>query len=153
MSTLRQRLADAPHADDTQDLAVHVGAELRRADIARPLAGANHVGQFHDTPGRRQDQCETGVGGGFGEHVRGVAEQDSPLGQVIDVVIVDAHGNAGDRFKVRRQVQQRGIQFQAGTEQAVSPGQGFAQLRQAVGVEAFDQGHFSLRLQARHQQR
>ncbi|MNL24925.1 hypothetical protein D3C87_1463780 [compost metagenome] len=153
MPALGQGLADAAHADDAQGLAVYVTAEMCGADVAGPLAVANHVRQFHHAPRSGQDQCETGVGGGFGEHVRRVAEQDAPLGKVIDVVVVDAHRNAGDGFKVGRQIEQFGIEFQAGAEQAVGTGQGVAQFAEAFGIEAVDQCHVGVLMQASHEQR
>ncbi|MNN40844.1 hypothetical protein D3C81_1549320 [compost metagenome] len=96
MPALRQGLANTAHADDAQGFAVHVAAEMRRADVAVPLAGANQIRQFHHPPGGRQDQCKPRVGGGFGEHIRRVAQQDSPFGEVVDVVVVDAHRDAGN---------------------------------------------------------
>ncbi|MNN30284.1 hypothetical protein D3C81_1439290 [compost metagenome] len=116
MSTLRQRFADTAHADNPQRLAMHIAAEMRRADIAAPLAAAHHVRQFHHTPGSGEDQGETGVGGGFGEHVRGVAQENLAPGQVIDVVVIDADRDAGDGFELRREIEQGCVEFQAGAE-------------------------------------
>src|SRR5476649_298416 len=120
---------------------------------AAGVAGANQVGQFYYASGGGQDQRETGVGRGFGQHVGSVAEQDPSFGQVIDVVVVDAHRDAGNRFQIRCEVEQCSVQFQTRTQQALSLGQGRAQLGEALGIQAFDQGHVGLLMQASHQQR
>ncbi len=53
--------------------------------------------------------------------------------QVRDIVVVHAHRDARYHLQIRRQVQQRAAQRQAGTEQAVGVGQGIAQTCQPVG--------------------
>ena len=153
MPTLGQGFTDAAHADDAQGLAMHITAEMRRADVFVPLTGAHHVGQFDHTPGGGEDQRKTGVGGGFGEHVGGVAEQDAAPSQVVDVIVVDADRNAGHGLQLRRQVEQLGIQAQAGAQQAVGAGQGVAQLGQAGVIQRIDQRHLGLFMQAGHQRR
>ena len=116
MPTLGQRFTNTAHADDAQRLAMHIAAKMCRADVFAPLAGAHHVGQFDHTPGGGQDQRKACIGGGFGEHVWGVAEQDAAPGEVVDIVIVDAHRHARHRFQLGGQVQQPGVQAQAGTQ-------------------------------------
>eukprot|EP01034_Spumella_vulgaris_P035764 gene35764-44100_t len=99
MPTLGQCLADTAHANDAQGLAVHIAAKVQGADVLVPVAGAHHIGQLHHASGGGEDQCKAGIGRGFGEYIRGVAEQNAALGQVVDVVVVDAHRDAGDGFK------------------------------------------------------
>ena len=151
MTTLRQRLANAAHADDAQHLAMHIGAKMRRAEVALPLTAAHHVRQLDHAPGGGKDQGETGVCGGFGQHVRGVGQQNLAAGQVIDVVVVDAHRHTGNGLQLWRQIEQCGVEFQAGAQQAMGAGQGITQLHEAVGIEAFDQRHIKLILQSRHE--
>ena len=153
VAPLRQRFTNAPHANDAQGLAMHIAAKMQRADVLVPVAGTHHIRQLHHASGGGEDQRKTGVGGGFGEYIRGVAQQDAALGQVVDVVVINAHRNTGHRFQLRCQVQQGRIQAQACPQQAMGAGQGITQPGQACGVEGFDQRHLGRLMQASHQRR
>jgi len=121
-ATPGQCFTNAPHADDPQGLAVHVGAEVRRPQAGLPFPRTHPTGQLHHPPRGGQEQGEAGIGGGFGEHVRGIGQHYPAPCQVRDVIVVDAHRHAGNHLQLRCQVEQFSVQAQAGAQQAMRPG-------------------------------
>ena len=146
-----QGFADAAHANDAQGLAMHVTAKMRRPQVGLPMAVTHPVRQLHHPPGGSQNQGKAGVGSGFGEHVRCVGQHHATPAEFANIVVVHAHRNAGHHFQLRRQVQQTGIQAQAGPQQPVSPRQRIAQAGQAIGQGGIHPGHLNALLQACHQ--
>ena len=92
---------------------MHIGAEMLGADIFLPLAITHTNGQFNHAPGAGQNQGKASVGRGFGEYVGCVGEQDLACIEVLEVIVVDAHGHAGNGLKLGGKVQQLRIQLQA----------------------------------------
>ncbi|MNV55950.1 hypothetical protein D3C71_1482120 [compost metagenome] len=124
---------------------------MRRPQVGLPTAVTHPVRQLHNPPGGGQDQGKASVGGGFGEHVGGVGQHHATPAELGDVVVVHADRNAGHHFKLWRQVEQAGVQAQAGPQQPVRPRQGVAQARQAIGPGGVHPGHLDALLQAGHQ--
>ena len=97
----RDRLADAPHADDAEPLAPDAVAEHPGRRPAGPvLVGGQHGGALHQPPRHRQHQRHGHVGGVFGEHAGRVGDGDAALHGGRDVDIVDAVAEIGDQLEL-----------------------------------------------------
>ncbi len=106
------------------------------------------VGQFHHPPGGGQDQCEAGVGRGFGQHIGGVGKHDTASIKVGDVIVVHAHRDTGNDLELGRQVKQAGIQAHTGAQQPVGARQRITQARHAIGTGQVDGGDLCRGLKA-----
>ncbi len=131
--------ADVAHADDTQGLAMHVGAEMRRLDGAFPLTGLGPGVQLGDAAGAAHQQGEGQVGGAFGQHVRGVGQHDPAFVEVAQVVVVVTHGDARHHFQLAGVLQLLAAQFATGADQAMGVRQRLIELR--VQVTQLRVGH------------
>ena len=77
LGAARDRLADAPEADDPERRAGHLGAE-RAVGLERdPLALAHVALALGQPPREREQQREREVGGRVGQHVGRVADRDA----------------------------------------------------------------------------
>jgi len=128
-------LTDAAHAEHTQCRAVHIlPAELVHRP-AVPLTAAQPALRFAEATGRGHHQRETEVGGGFGQHVRRVADQHAPGGAGRQVDVVVAHRHRTHRPQLRAGVQQRGVDALAcGDEDSIAALQPLDQGRVAPGL-------------------
>ena len=92
-TTPRDGPADAPHAQDAQRRAMHVGTgELVEDAALVPLTGAHEALGFAKAPGRCHHQREAEVGGRFGQHVGRIGHQHAACraSRHVDVVVADA---------------------------------------------------------------
>ncbi len=131
--------ADIAHADDTQRLAMHIGAEVRRFDAARPLSGLGIGVQFGHSTGAAHDQREAQVSGAFGQYIRRVGQQNAALAQVVDVVVVVTHRDAGHHLQLGGVLQLFATQLAACADQPVGFRQGFCKL--GVDITLLGVGH------------
>src|SRR5690554_2106664 len=97
--------ADAPEANHAQGLAMYVVTEVLGADSRCPVTALDQLGQFYGASGGGQDQQKAGVGGGLGEYVRGVAQQDPTTSELCDGVVVVAYGDGRDGLQIRGRVE------------------------------------------------
>src|SRR5882672_2148848 len=131
---LRDRLADAPHADDAEGRMVDVDAEKLVVLPALPVPRAQPALGLGDAPGRGHEQYPGGVRGGLVQHAGGIGRDDASLAarREVDVVVADrdvAHG-----LETRRRVEQGGVDaVAAGGEHAVLVGEAPAKLVGAPG--------------------
>ncbi len=86
------RHPDPAHAQDAQRLAGDVGAHHVGGAPSGPAPGADLAFPLAGPAGDHQQQGHRGIGGGVGEHPRGVRHDDSGLGRGlgVDVVVADA---------------------------------------------------------------
>ena len=102
--------ANLAQTDDAQRLAMHITAEMGFTDRCSPIACLYPGIQLRYPSSGGQHQCQSQVGGGLGQHVRGVGQHDAPAAEVIHIVIVIAHGDGGENFQLRRIGQLGGTQ-------------------------------------------
>lgn len=95
-------LADAAHAEDAQRAAVDIRTEHGLERPLAPLAIAQPALGFGDAARGGHQQREPEVGRGLGQHVRGVAGQDAGGAERVDIQVVVAHTDVGDRAQSRR---------------------------------------------------
>ena len=93
---LGHRLADAAHAQDTESLAGNVHAHELGRRPAHPVVGAEHVHALVGAAGGTQQAEHGDVGGGVGQHVGRVADDDAALGRRRHVDMFVAHREGGD---------------------------------------------------------
>ncbi|MNC28236.1 hypothetical protein D3C75_764350 [compost metagenome] len=110
---------------------MHVAAELRGADRRLPVAGLDPGIQLRHAPCGGHQQGEAEVGGGLGQHIRGVGEQDAALVQVGQLVVVVAHRDGRDDLQPAGTFELGATERPADAEQAV----GLGQCRGVLGVD------------------
>src|SRR5581483_365600 len=105
----RDRLADAPHAEDAERRAMYVVPEELLQLPSLPLARAQPRFGFGQPPRRREDQCPGEIGGGVVEHARRVGRHHAArrAGGHVDVVVADR--DVAHRFEAGTTLQQRGV--------------------------------------------
>ena len=97
----RDRLADAPHADNAEPLAPDPVAEHPGRRPARPILVRGQHLRALDQPARhRQDQRHGHVGGVLGQNARRVGDGNAALNGGGDVDIVDAIAEIGDQLEL-----------------------------------------------------
>lgn len=89
-------LSDAAHAEDAESAVVDVLADKEVDEPFAPFAGVNEGVALDDTAGRGHEEGEGEVGGGFGEDVGGIGDEDAAGGGGRDVDIVVADGDIGN---------------------------------------------------------
>jgi hypothetical protein len=102
----RHRAPDPAETDDAQCLAVDVGPPQQSPSPGLPLAGADVGVGFHDAPAGRHEQSPGEVGGGLGEDVGRVGDDDAMTAGGRHVDVVEAHGHVGDDLQPGRGLQQ-----------------------------------------------
>ena len=151
LGALGHGLTDPAHADDAQPLAAQPAPHHPGGRPAGETARLHHVGAFHDPARGGKDQRHGHVGGVFGEHARGVGDNDAlgvggghidvihPCAEIGDQfelgtgggddVRVDLVGDGGGQYvRARHSVHQLGrrhgpvFQIQLGVEQLPHPG-------------------------------
>ena len=115
--------ADITHADNAQGLAVHIAAKQGRRHAGLPLACLGPGVQLGDPTCAAHDQGKTQVGGAFSQHVRGIGEHDAAFVEVVDIVVVVTHRDAGHHFQLTGIFQLLAPQFAADADQTVGVGQ------------------------------
>ena len=91
------RLADAPQPDDPQGGIVQVVAQHSLRIPVAPLPRRHLPHPLFETAGGGDQQTEGDVGGGFGQHVRGVAHRNPELGAGGQINVVHPHRHLADR--------------------------------------------------------
>ena len=105
--TARQRLADAPHADDAHALALQTRAQHRGRTPAAPFAGAHQAFALAHAPCRGQHQRHRHVGSIFGEDTRRVGDGDGALARRVEVDVIDAGAEGSDESQPRAGLRQQ----------------------------------------------
>src|SRR5207302_8430696 len=85
-------LADSTETDDAQDPAVDIRSQQEICLPALELPFAKEAVGFHYAPRDREEECESEVGSGFGQHARSVRDED-PLASScrhLDVVVANS---------------------------------------------------------------
>ena len=95
----RHRLADAAHPDDAKALAPDAMAQHPGRRPSVPLAVLEDFQPFSEPPRHREDQRHRHVGGVFGQHARGIGDDDAALMRRDNVDIVDAVAEIGDQLE------------------------------------------------------
>ena len=99
-----------PQADDAQRSAVHILPQpVGGMKGQPPVAGAQPELAFGSAPRRPQQQRKGQVGGGFGQHVGGVAYRNAAPGGLGYIHIVQAHRQLADGAQAGRRVKQGGV--------------------------------------------
>ena len=93
-------LADAPHADNAQGAAMHLGTGKHVVAPARPKACAQIVFALADAACRRHQKGEAEVGGGFGQHIGRVGAQHAGGRHGGQIKVVVAHGHVGAELEL-----------------------------------------------------
>ena len=106
LAATRHRLPDPAPADDPERLVGEVAPEHVRRMPRRPAALADLALAFDDPARDREQQRERDVGGRVGQHVGRVADRDPALSRGLEVDVVGADGEVGDRAHARRGVEQ-----------------------------------------------
>ena len=96
-----ERLADVAHADDAQPAALDARAEhVEHAPLPRRAAADDPLA-FTEATGGHQHERHRDVGGGLGEHTRGVRADHATRRARRDVDVVVADGDVGDDLQLR----------------------------------------------------
>jgi len=95
-------LADAAHAEDAQRAAVDVRTEHGLERPLAPVAIPQPALGFGDATRGGHQQREAEIGRGFGQDIRGVAGQDAGGAERVDIQVVVAHPDVGDRAQLGR---------------------------------------------------
>ena len=95
-------LADAPHADDAEPLAVDAMAEHPGWRPAVPFAAAalQQIRALGEPARHGEDQRHGHVGGILGQHAWRVGDEDAAVPRGFEVDIVDAGAELGDQFEL-----------------------------------------------------
>ena len=101
-------LADAAHAEDAERVVVHVLADQQVDPPFRPLAGVHEALALTQPAGRGQQKREGEVGGGVGQDVRRVGDQDAGARGGGNVDVVEADGDVGDDLNAFERGDHRG---------------------------------------------
>src|SRR6185437_8902425 len=96
MRHARGRLSDAAEANETEGPAGHQGAQIAHRPPARPGLVADLTLACARTAGDHQYQSECDLGGGLGEHVRGIGHDDTEALAGIDIDVAHAHTVVAD---------------------------------------------------------
>ena len=118
MRALRQRQADAAHAEDADGFMMHVNAVPVRPDAALPFPCLDPLGHLDHPACGGQYQAHDGIGHGFGQDGWGMHQQH-PVGVErcnVKVVITDGYG--GRRTQFGGALQKGFVNLAAGTEDA-----------------------------------
>ncbi len=103
LGALRDRLADATHADNAEPLAEDAMPEHPGRRPAGPVVlWILEIGRaLGETARHGEDQRHGHVGRVLGEHARRVGHGDGPVARRIEVDVVDARSEVGDEAKLR----------------------------------------------------
>ena len=96
-------LAHPAHADDAQPLASHLDPDHEAGAPILPLARPHQGFAFAAPPGGAQQAQHGGLGGGVGQHVRGVGDDDALFPCRLKINVIHADGEIGDGFDASRQ--------------------------------------------------
>jgi hypothetical protein len=100
LGAARDRLADAPEADDPECRAGHLGTE-RAVGLERdPLPLAHVALALREPPREREQEREGEVGRGVGQDVGRVADRDAAARGGVEVDVVGADRVVGDRAQL-----------------------------------------------------
>ncbi len=110
LGAARDRLTDAPHADNAEALAGDAAAQHPGWRPAGPIVGGDRVGALDDAPRDGKDQRHRHVGCIIGQHAGRVGDGESALQGRRNVNIVNAVAEIGDQFHlVARLLDQRRV--------------------------------------------
>ena len=129
LGAARDRLADAPEADDPERRPGHLRAERAVGLEGDPLPLAHVALALGEAPREREQEREGEVGRRVGQDVGGVADGDAALGRRVEVDVVGPDRVVGDRAQLGRRGEQLlvdGVGEQG--QQTLDPGDVLAQL-------------------------
>ena len=109
LAAARHRLPDAAPADDPERRVRQVAAEHVARVPRRPLARAHLALALRDAAGDGEQQRERDVRGRVGQHVGRVADRDAALLGRVEVDVVRADREVGDRLHARRGVEEGAV--------------------------------------------
>ncbi len=131
--------SDAPEPEDGQGLSVQLHP-LERTPL--PLAGAERTVRHRHLPGLRQQERHRVLGGGYRVRRRCVDDEDTPLGRLVQVDVVDADPGASDDAETGSCLEERFIDARCGTD---DEGRGVGNsLNEFLGREADGDVHLEL---------
>ena len=97
--TVRNRLADPAHADDTQNLSTQLAAEHGRRSPAAPVSVPDEGDAFAHAPGHADDEGHRQVRRIVGKDARRIGDDDVALARCLQIDVVRAGAIIRDQLQ------------------------------------------------------